>query len=71
MKTADTEKREKRYALKLRNKKAKTIVTLLVRKFGQRPLTSKYIVRRIAIAGTNEVFNVEHVYEQDDNRRHQ
>lgn len=70
MKTPDTTKREQRYALKLRAKKAKTIFTLLVRKFGQRPLTSRYGAKRIAIAGTNEVFHVEHIYEQDDNRKH-
>ncbi len=70
MKTPDTEKREQRHYLKRRVKRVKTKATLLVRKFGQRPVTSKYGAKRIAIAGTNEVFHVEHIYEQDDNRKH-
>ena len=70
MKTPDTTKREQRHALKLRYKKAVTRTTLLVRKFGQRPLTSKRGAVRIAVAGTNEVFNVEHIYEQDESRKH-
>jgi len=70
MKVNNQDKREVRHALKRRTKKAITRATLLVRKFGQRPVTSRYGAKRITIAGTNEVFHVEHIYEQDDNRKH-
>ena len=75
MKTPDTEKRQQRKVVKERKRRKQLKDdkprSLLVRKFGQRPLTSKRGAVRIAVAGTNEVFNVEHIYEQDESRKQQ
>ena len=66
MKTDNLSKRQQRKVKRSRSKKVvNTIVTLFVRKTGKRPVTSNPLPRHIQVAGTNERFIVQHIYDKD------